>query len=298
MDDLVKVFENEAILTVLREFVGTLRNELSNVCAGIENINGESYCRKIQIYDVKDSIKSVADSAEVFVDSVDDLYYYCMTTNFSEIKEDSAKGKMEPLLNFIVLMDKYLQQIGIKYQSFRTDCRTAMRECGAAAERCCRLQAEANTKKNVSRVIGGTATTATIVGGTIASVVAGVFTLGIGTAIGLPITAAAATTVGTVTHLVAEDYAKMEDVFRSYSTKFSSLLSLAIDIKDKAAFAHREIQRFENSHRPLLYLHNYISYDSICAMLDKLYNLSSRNRQATEECLKKMKSCKESVHAM
>ena len=294
MDPIVKMAENENVLAILKDFVKALRKELSNICADIEKIKGESYCGEIQVYLVKDSIKSVAESAEAFVDSVDDFYYYCKKTKFSEIKKSVAQGDMVPLKQFVALMGNYLKKIGTKYQSFCTDCTTAMRECGAAAERCCRLQAEANTKKNVSRVIGGTATTATIIGGTIASVVAGVFTLGIGTAIGLPITVVASVTAGTVTHLVAEDYAKMEDVFRSYSTKFSSLLSLAIDIKSEADSACRKVERFENNYSLLEYSNEY-SYDSICDILDKLYNLSSKNRETTEECLKEMKSCKERV---
>lgn len=296
VDAFTKAVGSEVVLTSLKEFVETLKKELKGICADVENIKYESYCKEIQIHDVKDSINSVANSALKFVDSVDDLFYYCMKTDFSEIKKNAAKNDMVPLQKFVALMDKYLQQIGVKYDLFCDDCKTAMKKCGAAAERCYKLQAKANTRKNASRAIGGTVTTAAIVGGTVASIVAGVFTFGIGTAIGLPLTAAASVTAGAVTHVVAEDFAKMEDVFRRYSGKFSLLLSLALDIKENAASVHREVEKYENSHRPLQYIdvHNY---SSICATLDKLYSLSSQNRQTTEECLEEMKSCKENVLA-
>ena len=64
-------------------------------------------------------------------------------------------------------------------------------------------------------MVGGAATTATIVGGTAASIIAGVFSLGIGTVIGLPLTAAASITAGAVTQVVAEEYADAEGVFRN-----------------------------------------------------------------------------------
>ena len=294
MAALLPIIESTVVIEELKEFVDTLRTHLDNICADIQKITGERYCKEIQIYDVKVSIKSVADSAVLFVDSVDNLFYYCMETDFSEIKKNAAENNMVPLQKFVALMDEYLKQIGTKYESFRSDCKTAKRECCAAAERCYKLRAEANTKKNASRVIGGTVTSATIVGGTVASIVAGVFTLGIGTAVGLPLTAAASVTAGTVTHFVAKDYAKAENVFRRFSTKFNSL-SLALEIKDKAASVHREIERYENSYRPLQYMHDHI-YSSLCTTLDRLYSLSSTNRQATAECLNEIKSCKESVN--
>ena len=297
MDDLTKVLANDKVPTELKGFVGGLYTEFNNIRADIEDVKGESYCREIQIYYVKDSINAVANSAVVFVWSVHELFCFSKQTNFLEIKKNVTKGNMAPLQHFIALMDKYLQQIGIKYESFRTDCKTAMEECGEAAERCYKLQAKANTRKKASRVIGGTATTAAIVGGTVASIAAGIFTFGIGTAIGLPLTAAVSGTVGTVTHIVAKDYAKMEDVFRSYSTKFNSLLSIALDIKDQAVSAHMEVQKFENRYSHLQYTH-YYSYAAICAMLDKLQSISGTNSEMTEESLQEIKRCKEMVNSI
>ena len=93
------------------------------------------------------SIRSVVNSAVLLVDSVDDLYYYCSKANFSEIKASAYNNDLNPLVKFVALMNGYLKSIGVKYESFRADCRTAIRECNAAADRCCRLQAEAKTKK-------------------------------------------------------------------------------------------------------------------------------------------------------
>ena len=171
LDPIVGFLESVAVIEALRKFVDFVEHELNNICEDIQGLNCESYSKHIQIYDVKVSIRSVADSVVEFVDSVDDLFYYCMKTNFLEIKENAAEDNLNPLQKFVALMDDYLKKIGYKYESFRTDCNNAMRECNAAAERCCKLQAEANTKKNASRVIGGTATAATIVGGTVTSVV-------------------------------------------------------------------------------------------------------------------------------
>ena len=292
---LSELIESDETIELLKSFVKTSRNELENIYAEIERLSSESYRKKIQIYDVKASIRSVADSAVLFVDSVDDLFYYCKETDFQEIKRAAAEDNLIPLEKFVALMDWYLKQIGLKYESFLTDCKTSIRECNAAAEKCCILQAEAKTRKNASRLVGGVTTSALIVGGTAVSIIAGIFTFGIGTAIGLPITAAVSATAGVATHFIAEDFAKAEDVFRSYSSKFSSLTSLALQIKDNAAEVHREVERFENSHGSLHYLDNH-TYYSICTTLDRLHNLSSANRLITVQCLQEVKRCKDNCN--
>ena len=292
---LTSFLSNERVIDELKNFAGTLKLELSNICADIERLNYEKYRKVTQTQDVAQSIRSVANSAVLFVDSVDDLYYYCRETNFSEIKASAYNNDLNLLLKFVAFMDGFLISIGIKYESFRADCRTAIKECNAAADRCCRLQAEARTRRNATRVIGGVATTAITVGGTAASILAGVFTLGIGTAIGLPLTAAASATAGAVTHVVEKEFAGAEGVFREYSHNFSSLTSLAIDINDRAAQVHREVVRFDNSHRSLRYVDHH-TYHSICTVLDRLYELAREYRPATANCLEEAKSCKENVN--
>ena len=292
---LTSFLSNERVIDELKSFAGTLKLELSNICADIERLNHEKYRKVSEIQEVTQSIRSVANSAVLFVDSVDDLYYYCMKTNFSEIKASAYNKDLNPLLKFVALMDGFLKSIGIKYESFQADCRTAIKECNAAADRCCRLQAEARTRRDATRIIGGVATATTIVGGTAASIIAGVFTLGIGTAIGLPLTAAASFTAGAATHVVSEEFAGSERVFRKYSHKFSSLTSLALDINDRAAQVHREVERFDNSQISLHCLDHH-TYHSICTVLDRLYELAREYRPATANCLEEAKRCKENVN--
>ena len=188
----------------LKNYATNLNRELENICADTERIDNEEYRKVIQIIDVKQSIKSVASSGQAYVDSVDDMFYYYTNTNFSNIKESASNNDLIPPQNFVALMDNYLKQIGIKYESFCDDCKTAIDECNAAANRCCRLQAEARTRRRASRVIGGSVTAATIIGGTAISIAAGVFTFGIGTAIGLPLTAVVSTTAGVATHVIEQ----------------------------------------------------------------------------------------------
>ena len=116
-------------------------------------------------------------------------------------------------------------------------------------------------KKVAARCVGGTAAGAALAGGTAAaaggvvatdvaaSAIAGVLTFGIGTIVGLGITAATAATVGVAgaaagittavaTHYIASKYAKSEAEFKRIRGDFDTLLRFAFSLKEEMAKIH------------------------------------------------------------
>ncbi len=122
----------------------------------------------------------------------------------------------------------HLDRIYALYNNVKESMEKAKTACKSAITFCEEIGREAKTKKNTTRVIGGTVTAGAIVTGII---VAGLFTFGIGTAVGLGITAVAAggaITTGAVTagaagvgtHLLATKFKSIEDTCRKQCSKF------------------------------------------------------------------------------
>lgn len=290
---IIFVESGKAVIKIQEELVETLKKEQYT---DIEKHSSLSFHQKNQMHRAKENIKSIEKNAVCFVHSIDDLLICCMNTNFSEIKECLAQNDLNPLQKFMNSMDEYLNKIVMEHESFHAECQTGIRECIAAAEECNKLQALQKKKKNTSKATSRAGVTPSA-----ALIIAGIFPLGIGTAIARPLLAgssagsvtgsatAGVITVGSATAGVIRvasgcfnKFAVAESMFRSYSKKLTSATSLAMDMKEKVDRVHKEVKRFENSRRPLLYLDSH-SYSSLCEVLDKLYEVSSPHRSATEK---------------
>ena len=130
------------------------------------------------------------------------------------------------------------------YLTFDEKCKEVAVYCARAAGACSRMADEAKTKKNVTKAVGGTVAGGAIAAGTATgiglSVLAGVFTFGIGTVIGLGATAVGATVAGigtgvtaaAITHVVASDYEEAERNFRKIGQNFANLCDIAHRLDD------------------------------------------------------------------
>ena len=218
------------------------------------------------IYQVKDALHrltSVVEAAYEFLDKVDDIFYYCQSDSMEEaIRELSCSPPdLNPVCDLLSLLGNSLEKAESKYSELVEACNVASQSCREAAEMCARKETDSQNKKGITKGVGGTVAGVTLAGGTAAaaggvaaggiaiSAVAGAFTFGIGTIVGLGVTAVAvgvvglgglATGVGTAvaTHRIAKKYQESADNFRRIRAEFDALLGFAYDLKEGVAQVH------------------------------------------------------------
>lgn len=167
--------------------------------------------------------------ADAYIDAVNDLFHY--------------SSNVERMTDIAMTMDGYVDQLRDcmvsaeeVYLDFEPSCKRTSENCARAAGHCNVLAREAGSKENTTRAVGRTAAGVAMAAGVAASVLAGMSTLGIGTVVGLCLTAAGAVAAGTVavvaTDLIASDYAKAEKVFRKLSAAFDGLYRHTAGLND------------------------------------------------------------------
>ena len=190
-----------------------------------------------KVHFCSEDLKAAAKYSHVFVDKVDDLYWYCSRPEeLARIKKDCLT-KPNPDLTSLKALVSQLQRSLVQAeqgrQDFESACSSASKSSAEAAEESRHQAIRAQSKKRATRAVGGAVATTALVagvgGGVTASVIAGVFTLGIGTIVGLSLTAAGlATGVGTAvaTGVIAKDFADTEKGFEELQSVFDHFLLL------------------------------------------------------------------------
>ena len=222
------------------------------------------------IQQVKETLRnliSFAGIANAFLDKVAAMLYYCQSDSVAAVEEglNSLPPNLDTVPDWLDLLDKLATEAINKHSELADAYKTARAHCSVAAEVCAHMARESQRKKRATRGIGGTAAGAALAGGTAAaaggvvatgvaaSAIAGVFTLGIGTIVGLGITAVTGTAVGAagvaagvatavVTHCIASDYAKSEAAFRKICGDFDALLDFAYDLRGGVAQVHTTLE--------------------------------------------------------
>lgn len=190
---------------------------------------------------VKQVLEAVEHASNV-VRYVDDLTHYGGGEAMKVAKEKLVKKnpKFAPLDEILGQLEKTLSNVSQSYKTFKSASEAASTTCTAAASICYERAIEEAKKKTVTQAVGGTLAGVGIAAGVGTgvglSIVAGVFTFGIGTVVGLGLTAAGAAvagvTVGTATavatHLIASSYEESKTLFTKVSDSFGDLFKHSI----------------------------------------------------------------------
>ena len=294
MEVVARVFTNHHFINAAGEAVSRMRNDLINILGQIELIYHCCYLKSFDATALKSAIRDVAHAAFKYADSVKDLYYFCNQSNFLEIKENLGNNNSELLYQFVRRKSFYIEEAKSHHSLFCACLDIVRVELSEAANEVVKNQSKAKLKKNATRAVGGGATTAVVVGGTTISLVAGYFTFGIGTAIGLPITAVVGAATGVVTHFVAEDFRKTEKALRTYSEQFASFKDIAEKINEPVNTLNREITTFERRHRSLEHMEHH-DYHTCCCTLDTLYEISSQQYPIIAQLLQDIQHFKDEL---
>ena len=170
---------------------------------------------------------------------------------------------LSPLRDLLSLLGKSLEIAESKYSELVEACNVAGQSFHEAAEMCARTckVTDSQKKKRVTKGVGETVADVTLAGGTTAaaggvvaggvaiSAIAGALTFGVGSIVGLGVTALAVGVVGVssvaagvgtavATDRIAKKYQESEDNFRRIRAEFDALLGFAYDLKEGVAQVH------------------------------------------------------------
>ena len=199
------------------------------------------------------AMKLSVEIASCLLDKVVDISYYFQSKSMKDAiqKLSCTPPDLNPLRDLLSLLGNTLQMAESKYSELVEACDVASQSCHEAAEMCARNVTDSQKKKGVTKGVSGTAATAggIAAGGIAISVVTGALTFGMGTIVGLGVTAVAvgvvglagfATGVGTAvaTDHIAKKYQESEDNFRRIGGEFDALLGFANELKEGVAQVH------------------------------------------------------------
>ena len=243
---LISLSHTSNRLNCMREFANSIV-KVSKDLDELSGIESKPYQCDRAIQDVRKCCRT----AYNMLDKMDDITYYCQ----SYMMTDAIAGcnKQPPdfsaLKNLLVILEQSSNEAQQYYHELESDCGRASRSCITAAGTCRRRAEDEERKKNVTKVVGGTAAAGAIttgVGvGVAASVVAGIFTFGIGTIVGLGLTAAGATVASVATgagiHALASKYSEAQDKFENAAYSFRSLSSDSERLYELAVRSNEDI---------------------------------------------------------
>lgn len=295
------------LLHSLQEFSSEVTKAVNSTIEKINSVKQTEIRHDYRFKNACEDFREMASEAYTFVDKVDDFFYYAQSKNaeLQKLKDAIRRNNLAPLDRLIRKLQGCLIEAEQVYQQFFQACRKAEQSCTTVEEHCKYKAKETKEKKKKTQVIGGTlaggAMATGIAGGVAASVVAGVFTFGIGTLVGLGLTAAGSVAAGGVvggatavaTHVIASDFADLEEAFRDLKCDFNSLRPLASEMKAAVYKAYSKLPMKEmkdyvgtvRAHRQSMDNADSICYalDMLCHRCDEYYGVTSLCREEVKQ---------------
>lgn len=228
---------------VLKTFVVLTTAFLDNTKRKYFNFTNENCGVSQAVLSTK--IRLVVDGSEEYVKVFEDLCW--IGYNEERMKRMKAQvlcGDFGELTDFIRQLSYFLEKSQESYGGVKKAIDGLLSRTKTAAQHFRNLERKEKRKKNTTRAVGGSVATGAVAvgaaGGVTLSVVAGVFTFGVGTIVGLSITAIAtavagagiATGTGVATHCIASSFAESEKECMELSQSCSKLLSAAEEMEE------------------------------------------------------------------
>jgi hypothetical protein len=253
-----------------------------------------------------EDVRSVVKQAYTFVDKVDDMFYYGQDTEKEKIALQNDDTK--PLLDLLDLLKTCMAKAEEEYTIFEEVSKEASQSCADAAEHCKHEAEEAKSKKRLTQAIGGTIAAGTMAAGVgtgvVLSVVAGVFTFGIGTVVGLGLTAAGAAVAGpaigagtaVVTHCIASDYEQAQTSFGYFASTFDDLWRVTQNIKKEVDLVRSQVICLKDSIEATEYsMEKKHAKESLLRVLDLLQKKFTEYYGQTSVCRDALKEKSENL---
>ena len=295
----------KVISTVVFTFGKEILSTVEATIQALEKDNGVK-----EILECKFAIKGVSEATELayrFIDSIDDLIYYFQRPEFrTQVdKFNTDNPNLEPLKSTLIQTKNAISKARELSSQFKEKCNRVEEQCTKAAGVCSTKAREAKLKKHATRAIGGTAAGAAVVAGTATgiglSIVAGVFTFGIGTVVGLGFTAAGAGVAGIglgATSVVTSCYisSRFEDAqknFQQIAGSFNNLAGYLFGLDEQVlqietGLVHTERLVVDLEH----YTHNYTEMSMAQAAFLRLYEVAGESYKQSSSIRSEIRSKK------
>ena len=267
-----------SLKTFLTSFVGIVNSAI----ADINSLDKEKF--GLNLCDCKEKLESARNCATTCVTRVKNmLRYACLDQRkVDSIKASYRNGDYEFLNVYIGQIRKYLDQIQQSYNRFSDKLNIARESCRSVTEKCNTMKVEARNRSIVTGVVGSAIAGVSLISGTVASIVTGIFTFGITTAvtlaIAIPSTAVVTTGVAGTTAAIVINFESLEVKFNTIGLKMDSLNTEVSNLQSKMDKMKEMLAPMEddidNVHDATL----NAEYDSFCCVFDILID-GIRNSQ-------------------
>lgn len=207
---------------------------------------------RLDVKNVIDELKQAVHKYYLFVDNINDFFMYGRDeSRMKRINQGIERDDCRELHDFTDRLKRYLAAAERYYEESSTALERVRTTSKKGAEDSRVHSSEAKTKKNVARVVGGTAAAGTIAAGgsvaaaatagVIVSIAIGVCTGGVGTVVGVTLTAvgsfvggvALGTSIGAGTHVIASEFKELEKTFNGLTDSFNKVHRSATSVLDK-----------------------------------------------------------------
>lgn len=179
-------------------------------------------------------MSQVCDNALRAVDRASDLMWYLSPKRMQIVSDQVKEGNFGPLHYHLTQMKKHVLRTEDSYQEFSTSCDEASRNTFKYAQSCyndaqavLRKQKKIETSGLMRSLLG----VVTGVGITAATIVAGVFTAGVGAVVGLGSTGIGVAVTASVTSSMANEYRKTAKMLQSLAEKFDTLCKASLQFR-------------------------------------------------------------------
>ena len=292
----------------LQEFCSITTRALNTVLEKYDSIIYSEIKGQTSTKLVCENLKYACEKFYQFVDAVDDIYYYGKNEEImKKIREGIQVNNFSELAALIEQLQFYITNAQQAFETAMKACKNVQMDSMQAADDCKMKAQTAKTRKRTTRAIGGTLASSALVvgtaGGVAASVVAGVFTFGIGAIVGLSITAAVATVggagiataTGALTHHIASQFDRSEIAFREMSdalnpvcNKTSNMISELHNLETVLKSISRNTKNTECAHKT-----HSVTTLSISAAVSRLYYHFQMSYDESSQCRSEMTSLRD-----
>ena len=217
-------------------FSSWLHSAVDPMIEQLTSLNSDESDLKQDLRECTAELRNARTFANYFIDRLKDFFKLAAsdTNGIQAIKDSVKKGESKIFKNYISQLRMTIENCQKRYEEFKVKHKDAKEVCGKISKSLEAKKVTAYNKKIGYRAAGAGAVAT---GGAVAvSVVAGLFTFGIGTVVGLSATAVGA---GVSLAAMGQSYAKMEEMFKSFCGKMDKLNDSVTEMGPSMVKIHR-----------------------------------------------------------
>ena len=228
-------------------FVEKLGNVFKSILKIVEDLNEEEVSRICDVKDLLQDVRKLFVKNLSFVREIECIYEFLDSNQetVKDIEQDLRRQTpiYEDLLSLLRILSSSIEAAEISYKELNDECGIVKQQCYNAVKVCGTKAKHSKSRKKVTKIVGGTVTAAAIVGGVSGGIgvsfVLGIFTGGIATAVGIPLSLALGATASGVTgtagaastYALARHFEKAEEKFQKLYYLFDELSGINKEIE-------------------------------------------------------------------